>query len=306
MTYSVTVAIPYVEEFPFLVASLREIQRLAHLEIETEVIVVDQSGTDDLNSTIAQYQNVKHVKTNRIDAGYPLEVAARQASGQYFCSLDADAFPISSKWLYLPVKLIEEFGLSFVGKNTGLHVPYAHAGPFFHINNYYRVCKTSLAKSLAERVGFCRYRNRDRTGFVYQDLVPTFDADCDNGVVSQWFSDQINAGPKLSLALNKILGMTTTQGVFGMTIDDMIFHFVFGFGREWIKDFQVELGTDYLYWRDKIYRDGVSPEMVEEIKASLKPHHSFYDREYWDSDSKAYHSLTEADGIFKRIEELKA
>lgn len=302
--YTVTVVIPYVEEYHFLVASLREVNRRKHPQVEVEICVVDQSGTDELNAVCAEHPNVKHIKTHRVDAGYPIDLVARQASGQYLCSLDADAFPISNKWLYLPIRLIEDFGLSFVGKQTGLHLAYKYAGNFFHLNNYYRVCKSSIARDLSERVGFCRYYNRDKTGLIYREPAETFrPSDCDNGVVAQWYSDMHRYGPKVSLAMNKILGMTLEMGVFGMVIDDLVFHMVFGFGREWIKDMDKTLGPDYLGWKARIMKDGLTGAMVEEICGSLKNHHPFTEREYWDGGNAM--SLSSQDAIFQRIEELK-
>jgi len=261
----VTVCVPVCFEFEFLKGTIREIQKNKHPEIDYEIIICDQTSPDMSEKIHELYKNeedIKVVKVKRIDAGYPLDVAVRMAKGEYFCSLDVDAFPISNLWLYLPIKLIEKFGLSFIGKETRLHDHYsANLGPFFHLNNYFRISKTDIAKKISEDVGFIRPTNKSHAEIEYKNVeIPMF---CDNGVIAQWYSDYINAGPKLSLTMNRIIGITPAMGVYGMVIDDLVFHMVFGQTKE---EYGIgALGNDYSILNNEINQNGLTEDLVEKL-----------------------------------------
>ena len=123
----VTICIPVCYEIPLLKGCINQILKYRHPEIEHEILIMDQCSEIDskiLEEFCSGKEGISIVKIKRVDAGYPIDIAARMATGEYFCSLDADAFPISDLWLYLPVKLIEKFGFSFVGKESGLHYSY--------------------------------------------------------------------------------------------------------------------------------------------------------------------------------------
>lgn len=261
----VTICVPVCFEFEFLKGTIREIQKNKHPEIDYEIIICDQTPSDmseKIHELYKNEENIKVVKVKRIDAGYPLDIAVRMATGEYFCSLDVDAFPISNLWLYLPIKLMEKFGLSFIGKETGLHTHYTESlGSFFHLNNYFRISKTDLAKKISEDVGFIRPTNKQHADIHYKNVdVPAF---CDNGVIAQWYSDHINAGPKLSLTMNRIIGITPAMGVYGMVIDDLVFHMVFGQTKE--EYGAGALGGDYAILNNEIYQNGLTEEIVEKL-----------------------------------------
>jgi glycosyltransferase involved in cell wall biosynthesis len=298
-----SILIPYVEEKEFIKGSIRQIKKFRHPEIENEIIIIDQSLDDEIKDLYSSDPEIKLIKCPRVDAGYPIDVGLRNCSGEYFCSLDADAFPIHKNWLYVPIKLIEKYNFSFIGKQTGLHLSYKNQGNFFHINNYFRVSRKDLALKVSEDVGFLRYENHYKVSFAPR-INSGWNISCDNGVVAQWWSDKNKMGPKLSLAMNKFMGMTKEMGVYGMVIDDLIFHMVFGFGREWIQDLNKTLGDEYLNWNRRIIKEGLSDEIINELLSNLKPCWPIEtDRELWDGEKPE--RIEPGNEIWEYIQELK-
>jgi len=264
----VTVCIPFCFEGEFLKGSLRQIFKHRHNDIDYEIILCDQADkalSDEIMDIYGNNDEIKIVKLPRVDAGYPIDVSARMAKGEYFCSLDADAFPISNKWLWLPIKLIDKYGLSYVGKESGLHHSYKSLGDYYHINNYYRLSKTSIAVKCSEDVGFMRPSNRRRVDMKFN---VDMSIGCDNGVVAQWYSDKMNMGPKLGLFMDKIIGKTPTSGVYGMIIDDLVFHMVFGQTRE--EHISGGLGEEYYSLNNDIYKNGLTDETINKLLSMSK------------------------------------
>jgi hypothetical protein len=306
MKPSCTILIPHVNTPQLLFGSVEQIEKLTN-NIDWEIIIADQSSADIHNTVALKYAGhprIKVLKLDKIDAGYPIDVAARMSDKEFFCSLDADAFPMHKNWLYAPIQLIKEFNLSFVGQDTGLSQfpAYKAHGDFSQINNYFRVSTTSLARHVSEHAGFCRFQNRHRTGLKYSEVEWKEDHS-DNGVVAQWWSDVKGFGDKLSLALNKIVGMTTEFGVYGMCIDDLVFHFVFGYHPDTINDAQKSLGSDYLALEQKIKNEGLTQPNVDALINSLKVHHPYTSRGL--SIKGKMNNLDINHEIYKRLDELK-
>jgi hypothetical protein len=314
MVRKVTICIPVCFEFEFLKGSINQIMKCKHPEIEYEIIICDQTSQEMskmIHDQFSHYSEIKIVKIPRIDAGYPIDVASRMATGQYFCTLDSDAFPISGLWLYLPVRLIEEFGFSFIGKESGLHYSYKDSlGDYFHINNYYRVSKTEVARKISQEIGFIRSQNRNNP-LVQLEYSQSFPIECDNGVLAQWWSDKFQMGPKLSLMMDKIIGKTPQLGVWGMIIDDLVFHMVFGQTNE---ECGIQsLGQDYVNMSKKINQFGLTEEVISELVSMSTTQNilDFYDsenlringRQVFDSGNHRF--LSEQDQITKFIEEIK-
>lgn len=302
-----TILIPHVNTPHLVLGSVKQIEKLTD-NVDWEVIIADQSSDDIHNKLVEEYKDnsrVKVIKLEKIDAGYPIDVVSRSSTKEFLCTLDADAFPIHKNWLYTCIQLIKEFNLSFVGQNTGLgnYDLYKQHGDFCHINNYFRVSKTEIAKMLSESAGWCRFQNRARTGLAFKDIGWKIDHS-DNGVLAQWYSDKLAYGDKLSLALNKIVGMTNEFGVYGMCIDDLVFHFVFGYHPDTIVNAKKSLGNDYLELEKKIQDEGLTDKNIKKLLKSLKPHHPYTSREFSIS-GKAY-NLNPEHGVYKRLEELKA
>lgn len=306
-----TILIPACTQFEanFVLYSLKQIDKYRHPEIEQEIIIADQTESDvfvNLISTLPTrlLKEIRIITMPRIDAGYPIGEGARHATGEYFCSLDADAFPIHRNWLYMPIKLIEKYGLSFVGKQTGLHMhpDYKANGNFFHINNYFRVSYTRTARRCAEEVGFMRYEHREKAGFT-PSVNTNWKTHCDNGVIAQWYSDMAKMGTKVSLALTKCVGITNEMGLYGMIIDDLVFHLVFGFSEQWVTDQQKTLGSDWLAWKERMNTEGMDKTLDAMVNAATPKYSHFTDRELFDGEKCV--SLSADDKLWQDIEHFK-
>lgn len=306
MKDSCTIVIPHINTPHLLHGSISQIDKLTH-NVDWEVVVADQSDPAIHEEIVNRYKanpRIRVLKLHRIDAGYPIDVVARSSGREFLCSLDTDAFPIHPNWLYLPIQLIKEFNLSFVGQDTGLglHPEYAFDGEFCHLNNYFRVSKTSLARHVSENAGFCRFQHQERTGWKFPNVGWKL-SHADNGVVAQWWSDKIMSGDKVGLAMNKILGMTNEFGVYGMCIDDLVFHFVFGYHPDTINDASKSLGQPYLALEQKIKNEGLTSDNIEWLINNLKPHHPYTSRVLGIKGHSC--NMDPNHGIYTRIEELK-
>ena len=280
---SCTIIIPFVKEIEYLDGILRQIKKNEHPEVETHVLVVNQAqGALLLNSTgIIQSHGHTSINGPRIDAGYPIDFALPFVQDEFICSLDADAFPISNTWLYEPIQLIKKNNLSFVGKQTGLHQhpDYKAKSNFYHLNNYYRVSKTSVAKDVSLNVGFMRPGNRAKVNFN-PILREKYALNCDNGVVGQMYSDDYELGNKFSYPITRVLGMTNELGLYGMVIGDKVFHMVFGYCEEYNLDKQKSLGEKYMEAADRIKEEGLTDDVIQWLMDSTYSIPDNYG--YWD------------------------
>ena len=301
-----TILIPNVNTPYLLYGSISQIEKYTN-NVDWEVMIVDQSDESIHNEIKEKYKNhprVNVIKLPKIDAGFPIDYAARNSTKEFLCSLDVDAFPIHPNWLYLPIELIKQFNLSFVGQETGLgkHEAYNKSGIFCHINNYFRVSRTDLAKKVSENAGFCRYQNRDRTGLNFAK-VNWKENHSDNGVIAQWWSDQEKLGDKVSLSMNKIIGMTNEFGVYGMCIDDLVFHLVFGYHPDTITDSNKSLGKQYLELETLIKKEGLTQSIINKLLIRLKPHETYSSRKI--SILGEVYQLDPKHEVYLKIEELK-
>lgn len=308
----VSICIPVCYELELLKGCIKQILKHKHTNIDYEIIICDQTDEEMSQKIHNEFSNkpeIKIVKLIRIDAGYPIDIAVRMAKGDYFCTLDADAFPINDLWLYLPIKLIEKYGFSFVGKESGLHHSYTQQiGDFFHLNNYYRVSKTEIAKHISEEVGFIRPQNKGKVDLKYNSNV---NISCDNGVLAQWYSDKNNLGPKLCLLMDKIIGKTPNLGVYGMIIDDLVFHMVFGQTNE--ECGINNLGDGYVTLNKEIQEKGLTDEMIEKLISLSKTENilNLYGEETLRINARQYYNngenifLSENDEINNFIKNIK-
>lgn len=262
-----TIVIPHVNTPYYLYGCIDQIKRYRHPEINQKIIVIDQSKYNINIEVCRKYISdfdVTVITAPQVDAGFPLDLGLNHADTEYYCSLDCDAFPIHKNWLYLPIKLIEKYNFSFVGTDTGLSSSYKQKGDFSHINNYFRVSKTHIAQTVSDTVGFMRPSNRKRVGFVPKD-ERWGDLSCDNGVIAQWYSDQEKMGDKFAFSLNKKLGLTKEMGLYGIVVDDLVFHIVFGWGEEWIDDLQKVLGENYLKLIEEIKSKPIDNNVIQNL-----------------------------------------
>jgi len=239
--FSVTVCVPHVSTPGLLACCLENIIHHEHPDLSAEVLVVDQSP-EPLKSAIharwdghkGRHTRISVIDAPRIDAGYPIDVAVRQATGDFFCSLDCDAWPVNAAWLASPIEQIHRYGFSFVGCDCDLAKAYAHYGPFVAVNNFYRVSSTDLALRASKAVGFARPVNRDRGDLGYANDWPFHDW-CDNGVAANWWVDRQMPGRKLVLPVTRILGRAHDKPdgcVYGIVVDEKVFHLGYGYFQD--------------------------------------------------------------------------
>lgn len=229
-----TVFIPHRNTKHYLDACIREVRRRVHPEIDQHIVIADQSDDGSFAKIQDQYsssQDITLIKTPVLGCGYGFDVAVRQMDTEYVTAIHCDAFPVHHNWLYLPIKLIERYGYSFVGHDSGLGQASAYENREFFsvINNYYRTCRVKLARELSHAVGFIRPQLRHRAEIPYEKKAwPKQYAD--NGVVAHWWANRQGYGPKLSLKATRRLGQTEAEwgkAPFGNVIDDMLLHLVF-------------------------------------------------------------------------------
>jgi len=306
MTYEVSVAIPicYPEEITFLRANISHIEKFTHPQVKPQVIICDQTGNDSVKSEFGSRYYVMQLP--RVDAGYPLDMALTIADKEYFVSLDVDCVPMHKAWLYAPVKVLAEYpDIVMVGKATGLHNhhDYAKWGAFFHINNYFRFMRTDQARYVSKQVGFLRPENRHKAGF---DTLAefSFEPNCDNGVRANSFTDRMKMGRKFSVAMDRVLGNTHEMGIFGHTLDGLVWHMVFSSSKDWIEDKSKTLGEEYLKWYHRINTEPFDSVWPDIVKALQPKYNILHDRHVWDGDKEV--SLTPQDQLFKDFSAWKA
>jgi hypothetical protein len=260
-----SILIGHVDTLNYLKFGVEQIRKYRHPEIPQEIIIVDQSPEAVFEEVRALYgtdDDIRLLRTAAVDLGYVIDVGLRHSRFDFCCTLDCDAFPIHRNWLYLPIRLLEKHNIAFVGSNTGLEKSYQQKGQFFHLNNYYRVSRTALARQLSETVGFIRPGKRNAVGFQPKDTSWGTDY-ADVGVIAQWYADQKQLGDKLSLKITSYIGKTNKMGVYGMVIDDLVFHMVFG-GKEEVNE---TFGPAFLQLREKMLREGLAEPFIRELIA---------------------------------------
>jgi hypothetical protein len=267
--YGCSIVIGHVDTLYYLKSCVEQIRKYRHSEIPQEIIIVDQSPEPVFNEVQDLYgkdSDIRLLRVAAVDLGYAIDMGLKNAQFDFFCTLDCDAFPIHRNWLYLPIQLIEKYNYSFVGSNTGLALSYKHKGQFCHLNNYYRISRTALARELSEKVGFMRPGKWRQVGFVPKDNS-WGEGYADVGVIAQWYSEQKKFGDKLSLGITSYVGKTTKMGIYGMVIEDLVFHMVFS-GKKEVND---TFGPAFLELREKMRREGLSEPFVRElIESSVK------------------------------------
>lgn len=186
------IIIPHWESYAFAKAAIRHIRKQENELVRQCIYLIDDNSKDGsferLQAEFGADEDIRLWQVERQDdqianVGSLLDSALTQVNERYVCMLDADAFPISPHWLSFPIWLIERYGCSAVGCDTGLSNAYL-PNRFTHwqnnqgyqsafglydnenficINNFYRVMKTSIAQVVAEKAGFAR-RGRDVKG----------------------------------------------------------------------------------------------------------------------------------------------
>jgi len=261
---SCAILIPHVDSMDYLECCVRQIRKHRHPRVEQEIVIVDQSEPmvqDAVQKLYGEDPDIVLILQDRplIDAGWPIDLGLDATACDYYCSLDCDAFPIHPNWLWIPIRLIEEFEVYQVGSSQGLHLCYPEKGKFFHLNNFFRVMRTDDAQRLSDEAGFLRPENYgSRTCHVPSHHAEWGDDFADNGVVASWYADRHRLGKKVSLRVNEFIGWAEHMGFYGMVVDDLIFHMVYSFTQQQMVDRQKELGERFLGLQEGFFQMGCS------------------------------------------------
>lgn len=306
---SCTIIISHYESEVFLRACLRQLEKYAHSEIEQRIIICDQSGVETLERVREEFSGrAEIVHTEPRWSGYGIDYLMRHTNIQteYIVQIHSDTFPISSKWLYLPITLIEEYDFSFVGQLQFISKPtdtiYPPV-PFFAMAQCFNVAKTETYKEMSMQAGFTRWDNRQGMEYLssywenWAKIAPNSGASDDDVPAFCW-EDKYKTHDKLGLA---VTGYVEPQ--YGRIIEDIVLHW--GSHREalGVMDRMPQGYQDYTERIKADYSDELIAEIIEKARANRPPELEILSRNFWDGDKKeAYKPHPD---IIKRIEELK-
>jgi SAM-dependent methyltransferase len=271
---SVAILIPHWESWHFLDGCIEAIDRNRTPGIDGRIYVLDDASSDgSFELATAKYggradielMQITRPNRNDADVGFLLDRGLERVAEQYVATIDADLYPLSPDWLAFPIWLLERYGYSTVGVDTGLSNAYASGDSdylwwqpddgylpgagrydndwFTHINNFFRVMPTALAAVVSEQVGFSRAplepattgapasSLRAKVGRRRTKPEPKPETAAyrpprgDNGVAASHFVDVNRLGAKFNVPLTSSIGLTPSDGAFGQNVCGLAFHF---------------------------------------------------------------------------------
>lgn len=311
---SVTIIISHYESVNFLHTCIRQIRKYKHPSINQKICVADQSSQETYLGLERTYENDSDIEIfwlqHQLWSGYGIDFLMRygKIESDYVVQLHSDAFPISDRWLLLPITLIEENNYSFVGQLQFIADGKASIYPpnkFFAMAQCFNIAKTETYRALSLVAGFTRFHNRRQANMEWmsnsweQWANGDYQArGSDDDVVAFHWQDTNTNQNKLGLAITGYI-----EPAFGRIIEDIVFHF--GSARESIGVIN-QMSEGYRRYTRKInngYTDALIEEMVSLAKANQPPQQEILRRNHWDGVTKKHSPPSEA--INKRIEELK-
>lgn len=271
---SVGILIPHWESWEFLRFCLEAIRENRNRRLAERVYVLDDASKDGSYEKARERFTDDNIEFHRFerpnkeydaDIGLLLDHGLKLVKEQYVVSIDADLIPLDRDWITFPIWLVERYGCSSVGLDTGLSPYYLRdtrsqvwwqpedgylpgAGVYDNewftcTNNLYRVMPTALAKVVSESIGFSKGNVYSASGPRWVKLkniinrrarslnvnidgrYPYLLAECDNGVAANHFIDINRMGPKFNIPLTSYIGLTPHDGAFGQNICGLAFHF---------------------------------------------------------------------------------
>lgn len=310
---SCTIIISHFESLPFLRACIRQTRKYSHPDIEQQIIISDQSCRNIHSQVVEEFgkdKDIRIVWTRALYSGFGIDQIMRDdyVTTEYICQLHVDAFGINRNYLYLCIKLIEEYNLSFVGQlqfiasgKDSIYPP----NPFFAMAQCFNVARTETYRELSMIAGFTRFHNRPQAGMTWlsNDWGEWAKEDynargSDDDVVAFHWQDKNKRVKKLGLAISGFI-----QPSFGRIIDEIVFHF--GSCREslGVIDSMPELYQEYTKRINENYDDALINEMVTLARENKPPEMNILTRNYWDGKLKV--SSPPSTELNNRIEELK-
>lgn len=317
---SIAVLVPHWESWQFLKPCLESIQANRNENLTEKIYVLDDASTDGSfekareafkDDPAIEFHRFDRPNKNEPDVGLLLDYGLKLVDEQYVAAIDADLFPLCKDWLAFPIWLLETYGCSSVGLDTGLSVPYLkHAtsrtwwqtykgnwtgywtnGGLFDnevftcTNNLFRFMPTALAKVVSEFIGFSRNSQTP-------DRYPYLSGECDSGVAANHFIDINRLGPKFNIPLTSYIGLTPHDGAFCQNISGLVFHFALSTrALSRTRREVADAGEAYRYWVNRLQEDnGLDGDCLKEMIAASTRFQpggydgsvptSWYEREY--------------------------
>lgn len=318
MKKSVTIIISHYESLPFLRTCLRQIEKYRNPAIEQKVLVLDQSHSviyHELIALLREYKDIDYtVCMKELYSGYGIDYAMRHHNIQtdYICQLHADAFPISDKWLSLPIQLMEENNLAFSGvlqficnKPQSIYPP---TKGVFGMAQCFNIGRTDVYKEMSLEGGFTRFHNRPQSGLTWNNndwaewaKEDYANSGSDDDVPAFFWEDNHREHDKMSFGFTGKMGKEGIEPNYGTIIEDLVFHF--GYHREGL-GVMPQMGAKYAEWTRRInenYCDELIAEMLSE--AHRQPLKAYENRMMWNGTLKQATKSTHS--INQRIEQLK-
>ena len=320
---SCTIIISHYESFQFLRACVRQIKKYQRPDILQHIIIADQSGNETNDLIHKEYDGddgISIIKMQPLWSGYGIDYCMRFADikTDYVCQIHVDAFPIHKNWLYLPIKLIEEDSLYFVGQlhfiSMGDSPIYPPNRPFFSMSPTFNVARTETYREMALEGGFTRFHNKTTE---FHNKIPTdipmtwgnrdwdewakddyYAKGSDDDVPAFCWEDTHRQHDKLGLSITGRIALLGREPDFGRVIEDIVFHF--GSCRESHSILSV-MGDLYQRCTEKI-KYGYDEELVDEL-LNLVQKVEDEQRIFWDGKTKK-HSIA-SEELNDKIEQLK-
>lgn len=320
---SCTIIISHYESKKFLWACLRKIIQNQHPDVFIKIIIADQSSWVT-NQEIRAYCKLAYpfidekaitvLHLEPLYSGFGLDWIFRNMDIQtdYVMQIHVDVVPLTPAYLSVPIRLIEEYGFSFVGQlqcindnNASIYPP----SPFFAMAQCYNVAPASVYKELSLKAGFTRYHNRLRAaelGMTWENngwhnwAKPHYhERGSDDDIVAFSYEDRHLQHDKLGLAISGYI-----EPGYGRIIDSLVFHFGSANEARGVMRSMPELYQHYTKRINENYSDELIAEMVELARKNTPPSMQILTRNFWDGKLKV--SSPPSEELNKRIEELKS
>lgn len=270
MKYDITIIISNYESLSWLRLVVHQIRK--HTKIPYHIIVSEQSK--DPFPVQAEYNGWETVTVLPIPAhssGFGTDYILKYIpiESEYICSMDVDTFPISDDWLSLPIQLLNEFNLTWVGLRA--EIEEAYKLHYFHMGECYRIGRTQDFKLLSDSVGFAQIRTPDEWK--------------DNAVKAHSWEDANFKHNKFSFPVTARMGLTMSEGEYGRLIGNLVVHFCFAYTSTLHKRPEKNMGDDYLEWGEKI-KTLPPDELVSQVMSAMKYSTRLQPMQYWDGTNR--------------------
>ncbi len=306
-----TIIISHYNSLPFLKTCIRQIRKYSP---GYPIIIADQSDPGIFLQICALFNNSEDITLINIKplySGYGIDYVMRHVDikTEYICQLHVDAFPIHSNWLLLPIILLNEYDLSFVGQLQFFTKPtdtiYYLKNPFFAMAQAFNIARTDTYKEMSLEAGFTRFHARPESELKFNNddwdqwaKEDYFNRGTDDDVVAFAWESNYRDTDKLGLAITGFI-----QPSFGRIIEDLVFHF--GSCRESIGVFDSMPGLyrEYTKRINEDYNDSLINEMISLANNNKPPETQILSRNFWDGKLKQVSSPSSE--LINRINQLK-